>query len=418
VPAPDASGAWYVFAKGDPDKLGRQPIDSKGAAKIMCMRTAAFILSTLVALPSLAGSEPPAAVGTTGYEKLRLTRVEAPHLEDSNATQFLAVDSKGHPLLLRGDTLEVFRLGADARFDHRLGKLACDLSSDPAYAAALDPKGSTWAVSSSRELALCDFVKEQRPPGLDWTVSSLTYSRTGPLVAVTSLGPHAEAGEPQFRTKVPRVFGLADGRWHPVSWAPVLELKEMPKNPLDVLSAGKAQSDALICAGPKDAIWLASWNAYRLQKLSAAEKPEREIVVGSGNVEWQKLDKQQQDREARNRAAQGSNPLLQAFAVSAVPRGVVRALLCGREGLLYLVVSTDEGLALDRFDPVQNLLERVLLSEATVSSGPMTAALGTDQLWLGGRLAADGLWRISLDDLATAHWTPVKGLKVNGKPLS
>jgi hypothetical protein len=384
---------------------------------MMRMQTASLLLCTFLALPFSAGSEPRAAVGTSGYEKLRLTRVEAPPLKDSNATQFLAVDSKGHPLLLRGDTLEVFRLGADASFDHRLGKLACDLSSDPAYAAALEPKGSTWAVSSSRELALCDFVKEQRPPGLEWTVSSLTYSRSGPLVAVTSLGPHAEAGEPQFRKRVPRVFGLADGRWHPVAWAPVLELKEMPKNPLDVLAEGKAQSDALICTGPKDAIWLAAWNTYRLQKLSASEKPEREIVVGSGNVEWQKLDKKEQDREARNRAAQGSNPLLQAFSVSAVPRGVVRALLCGRDGVLYLVVSTDEGLALDRFDPVQNVLERVLLGEATVSSGPMTAALGTDQLWLGGRVAADGLWRISLDDLAAARWKPVKGVRSNGKPV-
>ena len=385
---------------------------------MMRMRTAALVVCTFLALPSTAKSQVPVTSGTSAHEKLHLTRVEAPALKDSNATQFLAVDSKGHPLLLRGDTLEVFRLGADASFDHRVGKLACDFSPAPAYAAAFDPKGSKWAVSSTREVALCDFVKEQRPPGLEWMVSSLTYSRSGPLVAITSIGPGPEAGEAQFKAKDPLVFDLADGRWRPVAWAPVQEFKEMPANPMDVLIEGKAQSDASICAGPKNSIWLASWNSYRLQKLSASEKPEREIVVGSGQIEWQKLDKKDREHEALSLKAQGADPMPIHFAGSAVPRGVLRALLCGRDGTLYLVVSTpDGGLALDRFDPAQNVLERVLLDGATVSSGPMTAALGTDQLWLGGRLAADGLWRISLDDLAAAHWKPVKGAKVDGKPL-
>src|ERR1700730_3749111 len=160
---------------------------------MMRMRTAALVVCTFLALPSTAKSQVPVTSGTSAHEKLHLTRVEAPALKDSNATQFLAVDSKGHPLLLRGDTLEVFRLGADASFDHRVGKLACDFSPAPAYAAAVDPKGSKWAVSSTREVALCDFVKEQRPPGLEWMVSSLTYSRSGPLVAITSIGPGPEA---------------------------------------------------------------------------------------------------------------------------------------------------------------------------------------------------------------------------------
>ena len=95
----------------------------------------------------------------------------------------------------------------------------------------------------------------------------------------------------------------------------------------------------------------------------------------------------------------------------------MRALLCGpRESVVYLVVSTVDGLALDRFDPSQNVLERVLLDGMTVSSGPMTAALGADELWLGGRVASDGLWRISLQDLAAAHWKPVKDVKADGKP--
>jgi|ERR1700720_2012711 len=379
----------------------------------MRMRYAALLVGTSLALPSGASSQPQAATGTSGYEKVHLTRVGAPSLKDSNATQFLAADSKGHPFLLQGDTLEVFRLGADDAFDRRMGRLACG-HSDTAYAAAMDPTGSTWAVSSPTELELCDFVKEQRPQGLDWVVSSLIFSRSGgPLVAITGIGRPPDAAEARYKRTQPRVLGLRDDHWQPVVWGPIPELKEQPTNPMPQI---KAQTDALICAGPKDAIWLASWNSYRLQKVSASEKPEREIVVGSGEVEWQKLETKERDRENQERRAHGTD-LIQGSAAKTVPRGVVRALLCGpRERVLYLVVSTVDGLALDRFDPSQNVLERVLLDGVTVSAGPMTAALAADELWLGGRRGADGLWRISLEDLAAARWKPVTGVKADGKP--
>lgn len=395
----------------------------------MRVRSIALLLCSLLAPSSGATPQPqPAARAALGYEKLRVTRVEGPSsLKDADTTQFLAADNAGHPVLLRGDTLEVFRLGADGSFDRRMGKLACKPSSASAYAAAMDPAGWTWAVSSPREVALCDFAKEQRPPGLSWVVSSLTYSKSGPLVAVTALGPPPDATN-YFKKAEPRVFGLADDRWQPVVLAPILPSEILPsekKMPADRLALqaelnahamewlaeGKAESDALICMTAKSEIWLASWNSYRLQRVSASDKPEgpeREIVVGNGKVEWPKLAKEDQAREARDRKTQGVEAIPSTVG-GAVPRGVVRGLVCGRE--IYLVVSTDEGIALDRFDPSQDLLERVLLDGITISSGPMTAALATDQLWLAGRFAADGLWRISQEDLARAHWKPVKNVK-------
>src|ERR1700730_4872943 len=390
-----------------------------------------LLLCTFLALPSGAMAEPQAAARPPGYEKLRVTRAEGPpSFKDSDTTQFLAVDSKGHPALLRGDTLEVFRLGADASFDRRVGKLACVGSSDsgPAYAAAMDPAGSTWAVSSPSELGLCDFIKEQRPPGLDWLISSLAYSRSGPLVVVTALGPPPDATN-YFKRTEPRVFGLKDDRWQPIVSVPIrVSNKKLPADRLaaqadlnaqamETLAESKAESDALICTTLKGEIWLASWNSYRLQRVSASEKPEqpeREIVVGSGEVDSTKVEKKEHESEAGDRKAQGAEGIPSTVG-GAFPRAVVRGLACGRE--IYLVVSTAYGLALDRFSPSQNLLERVLLDGVTVSSGPMTAALGGDQLWLGGRFAVDGLWRISLEDLATAHWKPVKDVKVDGKPM-
>jgi hypothetical protein len=231
-------------------------------------------------------------------------------------------------------------------------------------------------------------------------------------VAVTAIGPPPEASASRFATRVPRVLGLKDGQWQPVAWGPLPELHGRPDNPLPAI---KAQTDSLICSGANDALWLAFWNRYRLQKLSDAEKPDREIIVGSGEVDWQKLAPEEEKQEAAGRKAQGFDHIAVPPSAAGIPRGMVRTLLCARAGYLYLVVSTPEGLALDRFSPSQNLLERVMLDgAATVSSGPMTGALVGDQLWLGGRLSADGLWRISLEEIAAIRWKPVPNVRFNG----
>jgi hypothetical protein len=351
------------------------------------------------------------------YASVRADRVAAPALKGPLAAQYLAADDKGNPQVLRGDTFEVFSLGVDATFDHRLGRLACDPSSGPAYAAAMDPWGKSWALGWAMEVAICDFARQERPPALQWVISSLAYSALGPLVGVTSAGPVPDVGT--RRKAVPRVFALKDHQWQPVAWAPITHFKEKPASPLEGMAAAKAMSDASYCSGPNDALWMASWNSYHLAKLSTSEVPEHEVVVGSGEVELRKLDSQAQEQEQRESDAQGANRLPVPVSAEGVPRGVVRALVCARDGDVYLVVSTPAGLALDRYNPSQRTLDRVLLVGAHMSSsGPMTAALTGDTLWLAGRLTTDGIWRIPLEELVNAPWKPVKDAREDGKPLS
>ncbi len=272
-------------------------------------------------------------------------------------------------------------------------------------------------MSSPREVAVCDFSRQESFPDLRWVISSATYSSSGPLVSVTSLGPPPDASD-RFRKTVPRVFGLTNGRWQPVVSAPIGHFKEKPASAFEMMAASRAQTETLLCSGQGGALWSATQNSYRLQQLSfSSERPDHEIVVGSGEVQWQKLGKREQEQEAGRRAAQGANRALSPESPAGVARAAVRALVCGRDGYVYLVVSTAEGLALDRFNPSQSTLERVLLEGVTVSSGPMSAALTPDQFWLGGRLAADGIWRIPVETLAVAHWKPVKEATEDGKPL-
>jgi hypothetical protein len=154
---------------------------------------------------------------------------------------------------------------------------------------------------------------------------------------VTALGPPPDATN-YFKRTVPRVFGLKDGRWQPVVSMPAAESKrpvpadclavqaELAAHGREVLAESRAESDALLCITAKDEIWLASWNSYRLQRVPAGEKargPEREIVVGSGDVEWSKLSKSEQERAARESQVQGSG-LVPSTVGGAAPRGVVR----------------------------------------------------------------------------------------------
>jgi hypothetical protein len=277
----------------------------------------------------------------------------------------------------------------------------------------MDPAGSTWAVSGSPfDLALCDLKEQRQPSGLIGWVSSLAFSGTSPLVAVVpfgDVGPDVAMG---FSPRPPRVFRLEGSRWEAISWAPLPEINDRSKTWTSQL---KAETDALICSGPKS-IWLASWSAYRVQEVSAFEKPKRELLVGSGKVEWVSFTAQERARNDADLRRRGLDPRTNQGG-KVYPQNVIRAIVCGRDGLIYLFVTTGERLALDRFDPTQQVLERVMLDGVKVSGGPMTAVMANDELIFGGRFVEDGLWRISLEDLATARWKPVLGARIDGKPM-
>lgn len=353
------------------------------------------------------------AIGSTsaessGFSKVRSVRVHSPSFKKLSATQFLAVDRKDRLYLLRGDNLDVFRVRTEVE-PEPVGRLACAPPEDSAYSAAMDPAGSNWVVGSSPwEVEVCDLSKSVRPTGFSGLVSSVTFSKSGPLVAVVpggNFGPDGSRGESQ---KAPRVLKLEEKTWKTA----VATSIPNPRTPFTQL---KAEADTLICTGPKSGIWLASWNAYRVQEASAFERPKRELLVGNGKVKWAAWSPEEKakiDADARKKGLDpGKNQ------ATGVPENILRAMVCGRDGLIYLFVTTDKGLALDRFDPSLQTLERVLLEGVKVGGGPMTAVLSSGEIVFGGRFIEEGLWRLSLDDIPAASWKPVPGARLNGKAL-
>jgi hypothetical protein len=349
------------------------------------------------------------------YAKLQPARLVLPSLKKVSATQFLSSDRKGRIFLLRGDTLEVFRLRAGASADS-LGRLACsrapEREPEGAYAAAMDPEGTTWAVADSmfEGPLLCDFQKLEKPTRFTGWISSLTFSRNGPLAAVIPLGN----GGMDVTGNVPpqaRVLKLEGDHWEAASWAPPSGINMRSKN---YSAQVKAQSDAMICTDRKGKIWLAAWNLYRLQQVSSFVEPDREVVVGASKVKWVDWTAEEQAKIDADLRKEGIDPATNQIHSS--PQSVFRAVVCASDGFIYLLVSMGEKLALDRYDPSTDALERVLLEGVEVSGGPMAAALGSDGLVIGGRLTDGNLWRISPDDLATARWKPVLGARIDGNP--
>src|SRR5688500_8109819 len=86
---------------------------------------------------SPAAAQPPAKA--SGYEKVPTERLRLALPGRAAVTQFLAADRKGRIYLLRGDTLEVFRLRPSEGDLRSLGKLACRRPPEGAHAAAMDP---------------------------------------------------------------------------------------------------------------------------------------------------------------------------------------------------------------------------------------------------------------------------------------
>ena len=352
------------------------------------------------------------ATSDAGYSKLRPTKVRSQTLKKSSANQFLAADRKGRLFLLRGDTLEVFRLRTDGDLESA-GRLACRRSPENAYAAAMDPAGSTWAVASTAfDLALCDFTEQKKPSGLVGVISSVAFSGSSPLVAVVPLGNGGMDLSSRGSTRVPYVFELDRSTWKPKHSAPFPEVESQG---IGFATQVKAQTDSLICSGAKGAVWLASWNAYHVREVSAFEKSGRELTVGNGKVEWVKFTPQERESMDKDLEKRGLDPSTNQGG-KVYPQSVIRAMACGQGGTVYLFVTTKEGLALDRFEPSQRSLERVLLEGVKVSDGPMSAVLANGELVFAGRSVEDSLWRIAPEALDSAPWQPVRGARFDGKP--
>jgi hypothetical protein len=162
---------------------------------------------------------------------------------------------------------------------------------------------------------------------------------------------------------------------------------------------------------------MADQNAYRLRRYSALGALQDELTVGGGKISWgERTEKEwRETEEAAKKAGFAGWSRRSMSPVRAAE--VVRALAVGHDGAVYLLVNTDQGLALDRFDTTLLTLDRVILKGVDVP-GKFMMAGGKQGLYISAWAASNGVWHIGSETLQAADWQPVEEVVLNGQPLA
>jgi hypothetical protein len=344
---------------------------------------------------SLAAPAATAPLGSVVAERLRVAD------GDAETRQFLAADKKGRVFVLREESLTAHRLQPGDKLG--LG--------DPIQAPTLDPEGlfltgvamdseaGAWLFTEApHQVRLFVAGKEKAVASLDYPVRALAFLAGTPLVAVEPRGltPRVET---RFPGEFPLLLEYVGSKWVPLvnRWISVEEFRENHR-----VSNAWARRLAI---GPGDRIFCAHQVRYVVEWFSPGGKPSGRLQVGSGEIRYQPRTAEEKKELAAT--------LPEAMAASLGderPAYVTKAIAAGRDGRLYLLIAREEGgYALDRLDPTEEKLERLVV-EGLEGTG-FTLAAGSDGLYAGTIASGEGRWRLSWDSLETAKWSPVPGAK-------
>lgn len=388
--------------------------------------TLAMARQLLAALAMAMAAGPLALVAQGAFAKEGPARVEAEPLRATDASpvwsapQFVQADKEGRVFVLRADTLDLFQIGAGDKLLSRgaLESMGSADSGRPAVIrqAVMSSAGDVWLLlDSAHQVRLFRSGKEKPLPANDWIVTALAVVQGTPVLAVAP-GQVANGRDPgeskdpkQFSAKPPFLLQMGDSRWETLVPGESFELGDTRASIGREIQAG---SEVWAVPGPGGSLWIAYRNAYRLLRYSALGKLKDQIVVGDGKVKWAERSAEDWARlEAV--AKEDQFPFKRSGVAPVQEAAVVRAMTMGRDGRVYLLVETEKGLAIDRFDPEpsRQALERVALDG--LGSGRYTMAAGRDALYIAAFLGNGGRWRLPWESLESAQWAFVDEVAVN-----
>ena len=331
-----------------------------------------------------------------------------------DAPQFVEADGAGNVFFFRGDTLEVYPLLKEGGFG-KPSRLKTTVSSPRNVSnAALSPAGDRWLVQDGRSVRLFVDGKEKLIPPLPWVPGSVGFRRGEPVVAVIPFPLGGNSVDVDKLGTPPWLMELDNDK----AWDSFVDSKgKTAAEILETLKTGEfnrilADSTAFMTADRQGKLWVAKGYSYRVQRYSLGGRLLYEIVVGDGKVR-EKPKKSQEIEIARRSPTQNPTEATRDpaqekgsyFAFTAEP--AIFDLAEGRDGKLYLLTRTETGAAaLDRYDPVESILERILLQMKT--EGRFTMAAGKDGLYLAAWNGKQGRWKLAWETLEQADWEEVK----------
>lgn len=329
--------------------------------------------------------------------------------------QVIQADKHGRVAVLRRTTLEVYELTGSGKLLAK-GRLGKDRSFSPKgydARAVMSPDGDEWVVYTKPNYLYIFQGDEMTAIEAPWEVSGLAADGGDLLLALAPAEMTTTSPSMLRLTALPLLQQWDGSRWStlvegPFPWGP----------PEGVNSAEFMRSySALLALTPEHKLWMANEFAYHLRRFSPSGALQEDLTVGGGKVVWSERTEEEWAK-AEAAAKKGGMAGWSRRSLSPVrAETALRGMTVGRDGAVYLLAETKQGLALDRYQPYLLSLDRVLLKGIEPPPGRLTLAAGKEGLYIAGFAGRDGIWRIDSEDLEKADWKPVPGAVLNGQPL-
>lgn len=328
-----------------------------------------------------------------------------------DGAQFVRSDRAGNVFLFRGDKLEVYPVSRAGKLGEPVRLQATNEGLGFVRDAVLSPAGDQWLVHADGKVRLFVNGKEKPLPPLSFLPWSVGFLRGTPVVGVMPRPlPSAVLHLKDIGT-VPWFLTLDNDRWQTMVEHSGLsaEAAWKERHKWNEWVTNYASSVAPARDGK---LWVASQYSYHVRRLSPSGKTLLEIAAGKDKEETSQRPRENAEAAAvvRQIEVQGGKAQFRPFTEKAV----IADLVEGNDRAIYLLVhaSGDTSLALDRYDPVRGVLERIPL--ALKGNGRLTMAAGKDGLYVAPFRATGGLWRISWATIESAPWKEVEEAKIDG----
>jgi hypothetical protein len=357
-------------------------------------------------MEALAGPERQPATGPASGAKAKPVRLQPlPGTGSSlvwEAPQSIQADAKGRVFVLRGDNLSIYPLTPNGELGEPKRLEGPGSFRKPFVRAVMSPTGEWLLYSTFAEpLLLIRNGKIERLPPVGWYTDAVGMLRGNP---VANILPLWTGSPPQDKSDPPALLlQYSADRWSR------LVSEEVPtKDNQDPLLTALLHRSAVLAEGAKGRLWVANRYVYRVRRFSPAGKQLLEIRVGereAKQAENPKIEMRFQREAEKNPMAKNSS------AVAITAPEVVHTLAEGRDGNLYLLVTAAGVPALDRFDPVRGVLERLPVAFDDIMK-IITMAAGRDGLYFAAHFGKGGRYRISWETLEGAAWKTVEEAEV------
>lgn len=363
--------------------------------------SALLLLGAALTLGVGAPPKPPPALRPVSPEALNL-----PERSSWQPPVFVRADRRGAVFLLVGSDLQALPLLPNGKLGEPASHETARSPNGPPLRVALSRDGD-WLVLAPPDVRLLRAGKQKVLPNLDWLPIDVGFLRDDPVVNSNGvrLTPSPRGAR---KEDPPLVLRFTGNVWEPF-------IREAIPSKLDPLEAKVHELRSVHLLGDsRGTLWLANEYLYRVRRYNSAGRLLLELSLGP-----QKLDPRadaQKRQKSFERSTQGrlNGAGSRAVAQASTSRRVILAMTEGRDGRLYLLVSepsTEGGIALDRFDPALQRIERVPL--ALQASGYLSIAAGKDGLYVAAFTPGLGPWKIDWSDLDAAHWKPLRNVEID-----